>query len=104
MTIGIDLKPPRRLEKALSLLKTYIPRQFERCKNAVLIDEHATLVGSYTPVVRHPTVRLPCGKFVLGLGDVVVLNDPIAGQGAAIAIQSSGIIRRKNSGAWKKPF
>lgn len=74
--------PQQQLEKALSLLKKFVPWEAERCANAKLTDQEATLTGSYTPIVRHPTFKLPCGKSVLGIGDTVVLNDPIAGQGA----------------------
>ncbi|MFD1149208.1 styrene monooxygenase/indole monooxygenase family protein [Saccharothrix hoggarensis] len=38
--------------------------------------------GEITPVVRKPVGVLPSGRHVLGLGDAVVLNDPLAGQGA----------------------
>ncbi len=38
--------------------------------------------GGIVPVVRKPVAVLPSGRHVLGLGDAVVLNDPLAGQGA----------------------
>ncbi|GAB3005311.1 FAD-dependent oxidoreductase [Saccharothrix stipae] len=38
--------------------------------------------GRIVPVVRKPVAVLPSGRHVLGLGDAVVLNDPLAGQGA----------------------
>ncbi|GAA3888145.1 FAD-dependent oxidoreductase [Saccharothrix violaceirubra] len=38
--------------------------------------------GAIVPVVRHPVAELPSGRHVLGLGDAVVLNDPLSGQGA----------------------
>jgi len=40
------------------------------------------LAGRYAPVVRHPAGRLPSGRSVLGMADVVVANDPITGQGS----------------------
>ncbi|WP_051580154.1 styrene monooxygenase/indole monooxygenase family protein [Pseudonocardia acaciae] len=40
------------------------------------------LTGAITPTVRDPVARLPSGRHVLGLGDAVILNDPLAGQGA----------------------
>jgi hypothetical protein len=46
-------------------------------------------VGRYTPIVRQPTFILPSGKAVLGIGDTVVLNDPIAGQGANNACKAA---------------
>ncbi len=99
-----NLNPSQRLEKALNLLQTYIPRQFERCKRAVLTDNQATLVGSYTPVVRHPIIRLPCGKSALGIGDIVVLNDPIAGQGANNAIKAADLYAKEIQEHGEKPF
>ncbi|MFI9812362.1 styrene monooxygenase/indole monooxygenase family protein [Saccharothrix variisporea] len=42
----------------------------------------AWLKGAVVPVVRDPVAVLPSGRHVLGLGDAVVLNDPLAGQGA----------------------
>lgn len=38
--------------------------------------------GGIVPVVRKPVGVLPSGRHVLGLGDAVVLNDPLVGQGA----------------------
>ncbi|WP_306748923.1 styrene monooxygenase/indole monooxygenase family protein [Saccharothrix yanglingensis] len=38
--------------------------------------------GEVVPVVRRPVAVLPSGRHVLGLGDAVVLNDPLTGQGA----------------------
>jgi hypothetical protein len=87
--------PEQRLEKAISLLKEYIPWEAERCKSAHLTDIHGTLVGHLTPIVRHPTFRLPCGRPVLGLGDTVVLNDPVAGQGANNAAKAADIYLRR---------
>lgn len=74
--------PQERLRIAKELLERFLPEQAELCRSAELTDNLATLVGSYTPVIRQPTIRLPCGKPVLGMGDTIVLNDPIAGQGA----------------------
>ncbi|CAL9621175.1 Styrene monooxygenase StyA [Actinosynnema sp. ALI-1.44] len=42
----------------------------------------AWLKGAVVPVVRDPVAVLASGRHVLGLGDAVVLNDPLAGQGA----------------------
>jgi Styrene monooxygenase A putative substrate binding domain len=81
----------QKLEVALSLLKKYIPWEAERCQNVKLADERSTLTGCYTPIVREPVFKFPCGKYVLGLGDAVVLNDPIAGQGANSAAKAASL-------------
>ncbi|MEV0677919.1 styrene monooxygenase/indole monooxygenase family protein [Actinosynnema sp. NPDC050436] len=44
--------------------------------------ETTWLKGAVVPAVREPVAVLPSGRHVLGLGDAVVLNDPIAAQGA----------------------
>lgn len=87
--------PNAQLMKALQLLENYVPWEFERCKNIELADLKAALIGGYTPVIKHPTYQLPCGKFVLGIGDAVVLNDPIAGQGANNAAKAADIYLRE---------
>lgn len=70
------------LKKILDLLRTYIPWEAERCRSISLTDVNATLMGRYTPIVRHPFFHLPSGKPIFGMADTLVLNDPIAGQGA----------------------
>lgn len=45
-------------------------------------DANAWLKGSFTPTIRKAVGVLPSGRLVFGIGDAVVLNDPIAGQGA----------------------
>ena len=42
----------------------------------------AFLPDVLTPTVRKPIAKLPSGKAVFGMADVVVLNDPITGQGS----------------------
>ncbi|MES2733051.1 MAG: styrene monooxygenase/indole monooxygenase family protein [Bacteroidota bacterium] len=72
----------QHLEKTLDLLERYFPEQAHRYQHAQLTDNQATLSGKFTPTVRKPVARLPSGAWVLGMGDTVVLNDPITGQGA----------------------
>ena len=74
--------PEQQLEKAIALLKQYIPWEAKRCNQLTLIDNKATLIGSYVPEVRESIHQLKSGKIVFGMADAVVLNDPIAGQGA----------------------
>ncbi|WP_342220261.1 styrene monooxygenase/indole monooxygenase family protein [Rickettsiella endosymbiont of Miltochrista miniata] len=89
------LNSKQRLAKACELLKEFVPWEAELCHKVSLTDERATLQGSYTPVVKKPTFRLSCGKPVLGLGDSIVLNDPIGGQGANNACQSATFFLNK---------
>lgn len=50
-------------------------------KEARLADEDAWLRGAVTPSVRKPVARLESGRPVFGLGDVLIVLDPCAGQG-----------------------
>lgn len=74
--------PAEHWQRMLELMREFAPWEYERFKNAELTDEQATLAGSVTPGVRNPIGQLPSGTPVLGMGDVVVANDPINGQGA----------------------
>jgi hypothetical protein len=47
-----------------------------------LTDSNGTLAGRFPPVVRKPVGVLPSGGLVLGIADVVMLNDPLTGQGS----------------------
>jgi hypothetical protein len=85
------LTAEERHKKALEFLQKFLPSLWERCQASQVTDDQATLVGAYTPIVRYPTFKLPCGKFVLGIGDTVLLNDPIAGQGANNACKAAYI-------------
>lgn len=73
------------LRRSLEILKTYLPWEYERFDGAALVDDNATLRGAFAPTVRHPVGTLPGGRQVLGMGDSIVLNDPLNGQGANAA-------------------
>jgi Styrene monooxygenase A putative substrate binding domain len=83
------------LERLQDLLKKFVPTQAERFQNITLTDNNAYLVGQITPTIRYPVATLPSGKHVLGVGDAVVLNDPIAGQGANLACKSADVYLKR---------
>lgn len=92
--------PKEQFDKTLSLLKKYIPWEAERFHYADLTDEKAVLTGGYIPTIRHPVMQLPSGRSIIAMGDAVVLNDPISGQGANNAnhcakIYASEIMQRE---------
>ncbi|MBB2910452.1 putative intracellular protease/amidase [Streptosporangium becharense] len=74
--------PAEHLARGRSILETFLPWEAERCDGVELTDENGVLAGRFTPVVRRPVATLPSGAPVLGVADVVVLNDPITGQGS----------------------
>ncbi|MFD4401090.1 styrene monooxygenase/indole monooxygenase family protein [Kitasatospora sp. NPDC058478] len=75
--------PAEHLRVTLDLMKAFTPWEYDRARAGIeLTDAGATLAGRFTPAVRHPVGELPGGGAVLGVADVVVLNDPITGQGS----------------------
>lgn len=82
------VEPEGLIEKSKEVLKQFFPWEFERCGSIRMTDARAVLRGAFPPTVRKPVGRLPSGQTIFGMGDVLVLNDPLAGRGsngAAIA-------------------
>jgi len=79
---GDVTSPAQHLEKSKWILNTFVPWEGERAKTCELTDDNGILAGRFPPTVRKPIGRLPSGKVALGMADVVVLNDPITGQGS----------------------
>jgi hypothetical protein len=72
----------RYLDTCREQLERFFPWEAERAGELELTDAGGVLTGALTPVVRHGVGHLPSGAPVLGIGDAVVLNDPLVGQGA----------------------
>lgn len=72
---------PALLAKAKAIINTFMPWQAAAFEDVTLVDENAFLKGSFVPVVRNPVARLANNAAIMGLGDTVILNDPIVGQG-----------------------
>jgi hypothetical protein len=74
--------PEQHLETSVRIVEEFLPWEAERCGDLQLTDDNGVLAGRFPPTVRNPVGVLPSGATVLGLADVVVLNDPITGQGS----------------------
>lgn len=74
--------PQQHLAHSKKILETYLPWEAERCHHIELTDDNGILAGRFAPTVRKPVLTLPSGNIVFGLGDAVVTNDPITGQGS----------------------
>jgi flavin reductase (DIM6/NTAB) family NADH-FMN oxidoreductase RutF/flavin-dependent dehydrogenase len=79
-----------RLER---VLEDYFPTEAARLGGHRVVDERSVLSGRITPTVRRPVGVLPSGAPVLGMADVVVLNDPLTSQGSNNAIKSASFYR-----------
>lgn len=77
------------LRRALGLLRTYAPWEYERFRAAEPTDAGAALYGGVTPAVRRPVAHVDGGRAVLGLADAVAVHDPITGQGANNAARAA---------------
>jgi hypothetical protein len=96
--------PAEHLAKSLWILETFMPWEAERCRAVELTDPNGILAGRFPPTVRRPVGRLPSGKAVLGMADVVVLNDPITGQGSNNAAKCADVYLRRILERGEGPF
>lgn len=74
--------PAEHFERSVSFLQEFLPWEGDRARNCELTDAQGYLAGSFPPTVRKPVLTLPSGNIVFGMGDAVVVNDPITGQGS----------------------
>ncbi len=81
--------PAEHLAKSKWILDTFLPWEADRCHKVELTDDNGILSGAFPPTVRRPVAKLPSGALVLGMADVVCLNDPITGQGSNNASKSA---------------
>jgi 2-polyprenyl-6-methoxyphenol hydroxylase-like FAD-dependent oxidoreductase len=89
---------------AREIIAELAPWEIETMREVALTDPMAWAKGALTPTIRRPVGRLPSGRFVMGLGDTVVLNDPIAGQGSNHAAKSTHLAIARIVERGKRPF
>ncbi|PXY23443.1 oxygenase [Prauserella coralliicola] len=84
-------------EEMLELTKRtfadFFPWESARYADARISDPNGWLCGAVPPLVREPIATLPSGRKVVGMADVIVLNDPCCGQGANNASAHAGVMR-----------
>jgi len=82
--------PKEHCDRLAEALAEHFPDEALRLQEGwSLVDESSVLRGRIPPVVRRPVGSLPSGAHVLGMADVVVLNDPLTSQGSNNAIKSA---------------
>ncbi len=100
-----DVKTPQQhLQRSKEILQKFMPWEAERCPNIELTDDNGALTGRFPPCVRKPICKLPSGRLAMGMGDVVVLNDPITGQGSNTACKCAKIYLDRILEQGQKPF
>ncbi|MDF2704478.1 MAG: hypothetical protein K0R62_130 [Nonomuraea muscovyensis] len=96
--------PAEHLARSRRILETFFPWEAERCSGIELTDANGVLTGRFSPTVRRPVAVLPSGAPVLGVADVVVLNDPITGQGSNNAAKCAAVYLRAILERGGQPF
>ncbi|MGH9580297.1 MAG: styrene monooxygenase/indole monooxygenase family protein, partial [Terriglobales bacterium] len=100
-----DVKTPQQhLERSKEILQRWLPWEAARCRDIELTDENGILAGRFAPTVRKPVCKLPSGRVVLGMADVVVLNDPITGQGSNTAAKCATVYLERILERGSAPF
>jgi hypothetical protein len=96
--------PAEHLRRLRVLLGERFPWEGELLDAAEPTDARASLVGGFTPMVRRPVAQVGPGLDVLGMADVVVVNDPVSGQGANNAAHCAAVYLQAILDRGGKPF
>ena len=83
--------PAEHLRRLKALLLEHFPWEGGLYGDVEPTDARASLVGAFPSTVRRPYAEVAPGTHVFGIADVVVVNDPISGQGANNAAHAAGI-------------
>jgi 2-polyprenyl-6-methoxyphenol hydroxylase-like FAD-dependent oxidoreductase len=89
---------------AREIIAEFAPWESETVRDVALTDPMAWAKGTLTPTIRRPVGRLKSGRVVMGLGDTVVLNDPIAGQGSNHAAKTTHLAIQRIVERGDRPF
>jgi hypothetical protein len=100
-----DVKTPaQHLQRSKEILQKFLPWEADRCRSIELTDDMGILAGKFAPTVRKPVCKLPSGRLALGMADVVVLNDPITGQGSNTASKAAKVYMARITERGDKAF
>jgi flavin-dependent dehydrogenase len=83
------------LEIGKTVIQQLKPDYYDAIADLKLVDEQAYVKGAITPTVRQPVGHLPSGAAVMGIGDVILLHDPITGQGANNATKMAHLVKQR---------
>lgn len=87
--------PAAGLAAAKRIVERFAGWESGAVENLALADEAAMLRGAVRPCVRYPVATLPSGRHVYGLGDVLAVLDPVAGQGGNLTVAGTHHLLRE---------
>ena len=96
--------PAEHLRRLRYLLTEHMPWEAELYRDCEPTDARASLSGAFTGTIRRPYAEMEPGTYVFGMADVVVVNDPIAGQGANNAAHCAHTYLKAILDRGDKPF
>jgi hypothetical protein len=96
--------PAEHLRRLRYLLAEHLPWEAELYRDCEPTDARASLTGAFTGTIRQPYAEVSPGAYVFGMADVVVVNDPIAGQGANNAAHCAGMYLKAILDRGDEPF
>lgn len=96
--------PAEHLRRLKQRLAEYMPWEAKLHADCEPADPRASLSGAFTGTIRQPVAQVGPASHLLGMADVVVVNDPIAGQGANNAAHCAGIYTKAILDRGDKPF
>ena len=93
MDCWADVKTPAAASRGNrnGFCRQFLPWEAERCRDIEFTDDMGIVAGRFPPTVRKPVCKLPSGRLIMGMGDVVVVNDPITGQGSNTASKAAKV-------------
>jgi 2-polyprenyl-6-methoxyphenol hydroxylase-like FAD-dependent oxidoreductase len=94
LDISFAAEPDRFQSELLRILREFAPLTYARVTPDFfrITRPLDTAYGAITPVFRQGYVRLSNGRYVLTLGDLHVVNDPVLGQGANAASYAAFVV------------
>ncbi|EMQ98560.1 flavin reductase [Paeniglutamicibacter gangotriensis] len=96
--------PEEHLAMTLDILRRHFPHEYPRFETSTLNDPGAGLRGRINPVVRSAVGTLPSGRTIMGLGDAIMLNDSLTGQGSNNATLAADHYARAIEARGEKDF
>jgi 2-polyprenyl-6-methoxyphenol hydroxylase-like FAD-dependent oxidoreductase len=99
-----DLSNTDVVARAKEVFHEFVPWEDENVRDIELVHPKAWVQMSVLPVVRKPVGALASGRQVLGIGDIVVTNDPVGAQGANLASKMAKFLAGRIVERANEPF